>query len=85
MEKADFYYMAGFFMTVSPESIMRVAKHACENKKTFMMNLSAPFLMQVPPFLECLMNSLPYVDILLEQRIRGDDLFAESQKWRPRT
>jgi|TARA_B100000683_G_scaffold141185_1_gene137435 adenosine kinase len=80
VEKADFYYMAGFFMTVSPESIMRVAKHACENKKTFMMNLSAPFLMQVPPFLECLMNSLPYVDILFGNESEAMT-FAESQKW----
>ena len=80
VEKADFYYMAGFFMTVSPESIMRVAKHACENKKTFMMNLSAPFLMQVPPFLECLMNSLPYVDILFGNE---SEAMTFAEPWRP--
>jgi len=80
VEQAKFYYMAGFFMTVSPESIMRVAKHACENKKTFMMNLSAPFLMQVPPFLATLMEALPYVDILFGNESEALT-FAESQQW----
>merc|ERR1712216_32462 len=80
VERADFYYMAGFFMTVSPESIMRVAKHACENKKTFMMNLSAPFLMQVPPFLATLMEALPYVNILFGNESEAVT-FAESQSW----
>merc|ERR1712127_1154394 len=38
-EKARFYYMAGFFITVSPDSIMKVAEHSAANSKTFMMNL----------------------------------------------
>lgn len=80
VEKASFYYMAGFFMTVSPASIMRVAKHACENKKTFMMNLSAPFLMQVPPFLATLMEALPYMDYLFGNESEALT-FAESQNW----
>ncbi|OUS46731.1 Ribokinase-like protein [Ostreococcus tauri] len=80
VEKASYYYMAGFFMTVSPESIMRVAKHACENKKTFMMNLSAPFLMQVPPFLATLMEALPYMDYLFGNESEALT-FAESQNW----
>jgi adenosine kinase len=80
VEAAKFYYMAGFFITVSPESIMRVAKHACENKKTFMMNLSAPFIMQVPPFLSALLEALPYVDILFGNESEAVT-FAESQNW----
>lgn len=40
-------YSAGFFITVSPESIMAAAKHCAENDKTYCMNLSAPFIMQV--------------------------------------
>jgi adenosine kinase len=80
VEAAKFYYMAGFFITVSPESIMRVARHACENKKTFMMNLSAPFIMQVPPFLATLMEALPYVDFLFGNESEALT-FAESQSW----
>lgn len=33
VEKAKFYYIAGFFLTVSPESILKVAKHAAANSK----------------------------------------------------
>ncbi|CAN6484669.1 unnamed protein product [Victoria cruziana] len=33
VEKAKFIYIAGFFLTVSPESIQLVAEHAAANKK----------------------------------------------------
>lgn len=33
VEKAKFYYIAGFFLTVSPESIQLVAEHAAANNK----------------------------------------------------
>jgi len=44
VEKARFYYSAGFFLTVSVESMLMVAKHAAENGKVYAMNLSAEFL-----------------------------------------
>ena len=40
-------YSAGFFITVSPASIMAVAQHCAEHDKIYCMNLSAPFIMQV--------------------------------------
>lgn len=63
VEKAKLYYFAGFFLTVSPPSIMAVAKHAVENDKLFVMNLSAPFIPHA--FKDPLMEALPYVDILV--------------------
>uniref|UniRef100_A0A3Q1JQF5 Adenosine kinase n=1 Tax=Anabas testudineus TaxID=64144 RepID=A0A3Q1JQF5_ANATE len=62
VKKAKVYYIAGFFLTVSPESIVKVAKHASDNNKIFCMNLSAPFISQF--FKEPLMKVMPYVDIL---------------------
>ncbi|KAI1894274.1 hypothetical protein AGOR_G00114120 [Albula goreensis] len=62
VEKAKVYYIAGFFLTVSLESILKVAKHASENNKIFSLNLSAPFICQF--FKEQLMKVMPYVDIL---------------------
>jgi adenosine kinase len=62
MEQAKYYYIAGFPLTVSPESMLLVAEHACANNKLFCMNLSAPFLVSV--FKEPMMKVLPYVDIL---------------------
>ncbi|KTG31356.1 hypothetical protein cypCar_00038399 [Cyprinus carpio] len=62
VEKARVYYIAGFFLTVSPESILKVAKHASDNNKIFGLNLSAPFISQF--FKEPLMKVMPYVDII---------------------
>lgn len=47
VEAARVIYSAGFFITVSPESILLVAKHCAENNKAYCMNLSAPFISQV--------------------------------------
>lgn len=32
-ERAQFFYISGFFLTVSPDSVQVVAKHAAENNK----------------------------------------------------
>ncbi|XP_069699814.1 uncharacterized protein Adk2 isoform X1 [Periplaneta americana] len=62
IENAKFFYISGFFLTVSPPTIMEVANHALKNDCPFMMNLSAPFLSQF--FKEPMMQAMPYVDIL---------------------
>ncbi len=62
VENCRFAYIAGFFLTVSVDSILAVAKHCTETNKYFMMNLSAPFICQF--FKDPLMSVLPYVDIL---------------------
>ncbi|KAM4623925.1 adenosine kinase b isoform 2-T2 [Polymixia lowei] len=91
VEKAKVYYIAGFFLTVSLESILRVAKHASENNKVFCMNLSAPFISQF--FKEPLMKVMPYVDILFgneteaatfakEQGFETDDIAEIAKKAR---
>lgn len=61
-QNAQIYYSAGFFLTVSPAAALRVAQHSLENNKTFMMNLSAPFICQF--FKEPLLQLLPYVDVI---------------------
>jgi adenosine kinase len=58
----DFAYSAGFFLTVSPPTIMAMAKHCAENNKVFSMNLSAPFICEF--FKEPQMAALPYCDII---------------------
>ncbi|KAK1309475.1 Adenosine kinase 2 [Acorus calamus] len=59
---AKYYYIAGFFLTVSPESIQLVAEHAAANNKIFMMNLSAPFICEF--FQDALEKVLPYMDFV---------------------
>ncbi|XP_061083957.1 adenosine kinase-like isoform X1 [Conger conger] len=62
VEKAKVYYIAGFFLTVSLESILKVARHASEQNKLFSLNLSAPFISQF--YKQQMMEVMPYVDIL---------------------
>ena len=56
--------MTSFFLTVSVDSIMTLAKDAEANNKVFTMNLSAPFLIQVPPFWEGMQKCMPYCDFV---------------------
>jgi len=61
---AKVIYSAGFFMTVSPEAIEKVSTHATASDITYCFNLSAPFLMEVPPFKAVLDKTMPHVDYL---------------------
>ncbi|CAH0720553.1 unnamed protein product, partial [Brenthis ino] len=70
IESAKFFYASGFFVAVSPESIMLLAKHALENGHTFIMNLSAPFVSQF--YKEPLEQLLPYVDVLFGNEAEAD-------------
>ncbi|XP_073729366.1 adenosine kinase isoform X1 [Misgurnus anguillicaudatus] len=76
VEKAKVYYIAGFFLTVSVESILKVAKHASENNKIFCLNLSAPFICEF--FKDNLMKVMPYVDILFGNEMEAA-AFAREQ------
>jgi adenosine kinase len=60
IERAKIYYSAGFFLTVSVESLLQVAKHANENSKIFTMNLAAPFIIDF--FGDQLASCMPYCD-----------------------
>ncbi|KAG0493790.1 hypothetical protein HPP92_004784 [Vanilla planifolia] len=62
VEKANYFYIAGFFLTVSLESILLVAEHAAAKNKVFSTNLSAPFICEF--FRDAQDKVLPYVDFL---------------------
>ena len=80
VEKSDLFYVSGFHLTVSPESILRLATHAAEKKKTFAFNLSAPFVSQF--FSDRLLSVLPYVNILFGNETEAA-AFATMMKWDP--
>lgn len=60
--KAKIYYISGFFLTVSVDSILSIAKHAVEENKIFSINLSAPFIIQF--FGDQLASVMPYSDFV---------------------
>ena len=79
VEQASVYYVSGFHLTVSPESILAIAKHSAEKPdKKFCFNLSAPFISQF--FSEQLLSVIPYVDILFGNESEAA-AFASLQKW----
>jgi adenosine kinase len=63
-QQGTVYYSAGFFLTVSVDSLLHLAAHAAEKNALFTMNLSAPFICQVPVFREALNKMLPHCDII---------------------
>jgi adenosine kinase len=84
ISSAKCYYIAGFFLTVSVESLVVVAEHALASEKTFCLNLSAPFIVDF--FGDQLATAMPYADFLFgneseaaaygKKHNMGDDLQA---------
>lgn len=59
---AKFYYVAGFFLTVSVESLQIVGDHAVAEDKPFALNLSAPFIIDF--FGDQVATAIEYADYL---------------------
>jgi adenosine kinase len=79
VQGAKIIYSAGFFATVSPES-MKLASLEMEKAGIYCMNLSAPFLMQVPPFKAVFNERMPYVDFLFGNETEALT-WAETESW----
>jgi len=77
---AKIIYSAGFFTTVSPDAIELAAKEAAKTGATYCMNLSAPFLMQVPPFKAVFVKTIPLVDFLFGNETEART-WAETEGW----
>jgi adenosine kinase len=71
VEGASLYYSAGFFLTVSPPSLMIIAKHAAEKNKILAVNLAAPFIPQY--FDKPLADVMAYADFVF-----GNETEAEA-------
>lgn len=79
IEMAEYIYISGFFLTVSPETILMIAQHALEKNKMFIMNLSAPFLCE--HYKKPMLEALPYVDILFGNEAEADT-FAKANDFK---
>ncbi|KAJ4747004.1 Adenosine kinase-like protein [Rhynchospora pubera] len=78
VEKAKYIYIAGFFLTVSPESIMLVAEHAAKNNKVFSMNLSATFICEF--YTKAQNDALKCCDYIFGNETEAKK-YAEVHKW----
>lgn len=80
VEGAKIVYSAGFFATVSPDSIKAAAAQKLKDGGVYCMNLSAPFLMQVPPFKAVFVETMPFVDVLFGNETEART-WAETEGW----
>jgi len=72
VEVSKIFYSAGFFLTVSVDSMLKVAQHAQEHGKYFCMNLSAPFLCEVPFFRESMLKVMAHTNIVFGNETEAD-------------
>ena len=80
LEAASIVYSAGFFLTVSVESMVMAADACKAAGKTYCLNLSAPFLMQVPPLFDGMKQVLPKADVIFCNETEAAT-FAEVSGW----
>jgi len=78
LSAAKIVYCAGFFLTVSPPTIMAIGQHTDETNKTFCMNLSAPFIPQF--FKDPLNAALAHVDIVFGNESEAA-IYGEGAGW----
>merc|ERR1719478_565054 len=80
VEQAKVIYSAGFFATVSPPSMKIAWETAAKTGAIYCVNLSAPFLMQVPPFKAVFVEAIPHADYLFGNETEART-WAETEGW----
>ncbi|CAE7770391.1 ADK2 [Symbiodinium pilosum] len=80
LRSAKIIYSAGFFITVSPESIDLASRVAEMSGAIYCLNLSATFVVQVPAYRAMLEKTLPYCDFLFGNETEAR-AYAEAAGW----
>jgi len=62
VHSAKYFYATGFFLTVSPDTLVEIGKHCVQHNKEFLFGLAAPFLIDF--FWNQMNQVLPYADIV---------------------
>ena len=78
VDAAKYVYFSGFFLTVSLESLVQVARKCIDEDKVFLFNLSAPFLLQY--FQDRVSTVLPYCDFVFCNETEAAT-FGEIKGW----
>jgi len=80
IENARVIYVTGFFLTHSPDTALDVARVAASRNITFAMNISAPFLVQVPDFKKRVLALREYADFVFCNHHEAEAL-GEAMGW----
>lgn len=78
VERAKYFYSTGYFITVSPDTLIELGKKAVAQDKLFLYNLSAPFVIQF--FFDNLSKVLEYVDVVFSNESEAKTL-GEKMGW----
>jgi adenosine kinase len=78
VQKAKVFYGTGYFLTVSPDTLVSIGQHAATHNKLFTTNLSAPFVIEF--FWERLASILPYADVVFGNESEFETL-GRTQNW----
>merc|ERR1711988_2031884 len=79
-EAAKVIYSAGFFITVCPDAMRAACAEAAKREAIYCMNLSAPFLMMVPPFKAVFVELMSQADFLFGNETEAQT-WADSEGW----
>ena len=77
-QAASYYYVGGYHLTVAPDAAEALGQEAAEKGKTYVLNLSAPFIPVA--FAEPLKKIIAYTDILIGNETEAG-MWAQSQGW----
>jgi len=80
VQGAKIVYSAGFFATVSPDAMKAAREEKAKDGGIYSLNLSAPFLMQVPPFKAVFNDTIPFADFLFGNETEART-WAEVEGW----
>uniref|UniRef100_A0A6B2L8P5 Adenosine kinase n=1 Tax=Arcella intermedia TaxID=1963864 RepID=A0A6B2L8P5_9EUKA len=75
IKSVDIFYSAGFFLTVSPNTVVEIGKYCAESNKILAWGVAAPFIVEF--FWEKVQNVLPYVDYLIANETEAAALLAK--------
>nr|ACS87857.1 putative adenosine kinase [Angomonas deanei] len=78
LKRCKLFYLTGFTLTIDVNYVLQVAEAARAAEGKFMMNLSAPFLLQF--FSENFLKVIPYVDVIFGNEDEAKAL-AQLMKW----
>ena len=70
VESAKVFYSAGFFLTVSVESLVEVCKQVVSDNKIFCLNFSAPFIIDY--FADQVAAALPFADFVFSNESEAE-------------
>jgi len=75
IQSIDIFYSAGFFLTVSPQTVVEIGKHCAETNKILVWGAAAPFIVEF--FFERVQMILPYVDFIVANETEAEKLFIK--------